>query len=98
MHSSMLAGVGQTLQTLTGSRALNTTYTNSTGRPIYVIVYATSTNTAMALGAMLNSIQVAQVGVAILGAAITQSLIVPNGVTYSIAATNMTLNAWHEIR
>lgn len=30
-------GVGQTLQIVTGSRATNTTYTNSTGRTIYVM-------------------------------------------------------------
>lgn len=36
-------GYGQTYQNVSGSRALGTTYTNSTGRPIWVVVAWTAT-------------------------------------------------------
>lgn len=50
--NSTVLGMGQTLQNLLGSRAVNTTYTNSTGRTIFVIAsinVATGSNVLLQL-------------------------------------------------
>jgi hypothetical protein len=91
-------GVGQTLTNVVGSRALNTTYTNSTGRPIFV-----SVTTAMANGSPL---QVTVAGFTFNatsgftnGAQSQISFIVPNGVTYSASSANVSsLSFWVELR
>ena len=75
-------GVGQTWQDLSGSRVGNTTYTNSTGKPIFVAV-ALQASTAGA------TIQITVGGITFYGNAGGQignasfaSFIVPDGVTY----------------
>jgi hypothetical protein len=90
-------GEGQTWQNLTSSRAVNTTYTNSTGRPIMV-------NILCAVGANGSSqLQVSSIGVARL---VNQfgdrtlsswvSAIVPAGESYSLTAG--TITTWAELR
>lgn len=91
-------GVGQTWQILTGSRALNTTYTNSTGMPIQVaigvfqpsgsgFVFQINGNTILTDTAIAN------------GRALYQ-LIIPNGDTYrvTITAGSPSLTIWSELR
>lgn len=89
-------GVEQDYQNVTGSRAFGTTYTNSSGRPIEVSV---STNS---VGTGTGTLTVTVGGVAI--QAHTSSyrsnanFTVPNGDTYSVAATTFTLASWSELR
>lgn len=89
-------GVGQTWQSLTGSRAFGTTYTNSTGKPIMVAV---STNSS----ANTNSISATVAGVSIIndatsaGASGVASFVVPDGATYSVSSAK-SLNLWAELR
>jgi hypothetical protein len=92
-------GVGQTLQSLTGSRSMGTVFTNTTGRPILVHVRITST-----IGSSMNC----SVG----GATITgqfqastaqgmvNSVIVPTGATYAfnVSAGTPTILEWVELR
>jgi hypothetical protein len=96
-------GIGQTWQDVTGSRALGTTYTNSTGKPIMVVV--TNYNG----GANGVFLQITVAGVQILtnggwpGGAnamyATGSVIVPNGSTYSASNSGGGgLNRWVELR
>ena len=93
-------GYGQKWAVLTGSRALGTTYTNTTGKPIAVSVSARSTASAFltitvdGVAAALSS-QQTTVNV---GAAATT--IVPAGSTYSAALDTgtPTLNVWLELR
>ena len=92
-------GVGQTFQDLTSSRAIDgTTYTNSTGRTIFIEVYFD-----------VGAGQVAQFkkGGALIqnfgnNAAVTTSLsfssIVLPGQTYSVTATATPGYSWHETR
>lgn len=89
------AGVGQTWQNLTASRATNTPYTNSTGKPIQVCVYS-GDNTG------LYYFKVDGVNVAIISAGSGTyaygncSVIVPNGSTYQTSGGSITL--WSELR
>lgn len=89
-------GVGQTWQDVSASRALGTTYTNSTGRPIMVAgsTYGASSQTQI------------QVDGAPLGTTSSSGLngficaVVPSGSTYKIlvASGSATLGAWTELR
>ncbi len=98
-------GYAQTWQNVIGSRAVGTNYTNTTGRPIEVLVMA---NTTAAAGAVLTTV----VGGVTLGAfaglysasggasAIAQ-FVVPSGAVYSVAMSgggSPALASWVELR
>ena len=95
-------GNGQTWQMLTGSRALGTNYTNSTGRTIAVVVCVNSTGA----GNLINSATVggviasfSQTPVSSVGFVVSSTFIVPAGAVYSIAASGATaLYSWAELR
>jgi hypothetical protein len=91
-------GVVQTWQDVTGSRAAATTYTNSTGRPIQVAIYAG----AASGGTITLTIAGLQVGQHTNGTAVNNTGqvvgIVPIGATYSITLSSWTLTAWRELR
>jgi hypothetical protein len=102
------AGLGmnsQTWQNVTSSRALGSTYTNSTGYPIMVSVSASGN------GGFINAILTALVNGVIIqtngsnsgtsgGTAYPSvSFIVPNGATYgSNSGGGATLSTWFELR
>jgi alkyl sulfatase BDS1-like metallo-beta-lactamase superfamily hydrolase len=93
-------GVNQTWQSVVGSRALGTTYTNSTGKPIMVNVAATIINTTT-ITAVVDGVTVAQENGtgASSNAPATVSFIVPNGSTYSVSNSgSTTLTLWAELR
>jgi len=90
----------QTWQDMASSRALGTTYTNGTGRPIAINVRATSTAVA-ALAITLSS------GLVIRGngqnsAGINMNIYadIPNGETYNVTVSSGTgtLSQWYELR
>ena len=97
--TSQLIGLSQTTQNLLASRALNVTYTNSTGKPI--VVYVSVAN-SVSSPVMLNQID----GVTIYGAAsptantwYSMTLIVPIGSTYLVNMNGTpTLQYWVETR
>jgi hypothetical protein len=86
-------GVGQTWQNVTGSRAAATTYTNSTGRPIYVTYgWAGGFYTTFLIDgvATANSSASSNIG---------GYYVVPAGSTYRINASGGgSLAAWSELR
>jgi hypothetical protein len=97
-------GVGQTWQDVTASRALGTTYTNSTGRPIMFSVSATGN------GGFIQAVLIGQIsGVTVItngansgtaGGATYASftLIVPSGSSYNATNGNgCTLQTWFEL-
>jgi hypothetical protein len=95
-------GVGQTWTSVTGSRAFGTTYTNSTGRPIMVMLDA-SNHTHASWGIATPTVG----GVTLPGARSINNqstailcFIVPSGATYVVAnsGTAMVINAWAELR
>jgi hypothetical protein len=93
-------GIGQTWQSVTGSRALGTTYTNSTGKPIFVyIVVQLSSNgdTNLTLNGVVLDGPASSAG----GAVFTPcSFIVPDGNTYnlSVFGGSVSVTAWSELR
>ena len=93
-------GVGQTWQDVTASRALATTYTNSTGKPILVIVSVQHSTNTGACNVTVGGIVVSlfQTNISYAGSMqFCQSFIVPNSTTYSVSA-NQTLLKWTELR
>jgi hypothetical protein len=91
-------GAGQTWQN--PSRAIGTTYTNSTGKPIMVAICVTCTSGATAQGLIINgaTIYAGAVNVATNGTGF--ALIVPNGATY-VTTTNagtLSIVGWAELR
>jgi hypothetical protein len=91
-------GVGQTTQDVSGSRAINTNYSNGTGRPIMVYVSTVngSPSSTTALQAVVDGITILYTGLqANRRAAVT--FIVPAGSTYSIV-TGDTIQTWCELR
>jgi hypothetical protein len=91
-------GVGQTWQNVTGSRALGTTYTNSTGRPISVNIVASRSNAAGTLGITVAGVSTGDLAIAQAVQGFV-SAVVPNGATYLISGSTLTtINAWVELR
>jgi hypothetical protein len=93
-------GIDQTWQSVIGSRAFGTTYTNSTGKPIMVNIAATVINTTT-ITANVSGVTVAvEAGTgATSNSPATVSFIVPNGATYSISNSgSSTISVWAELR
>ncbi len=92
---------GATLYNVTSSRALNTTYTNSTGSPmmVYVVVNENPGGGFINLIGEINGVAVYQVNLYGGSTTIngTISLFVPPGMTYYANANYATLQAWVEI-
>jgi hypothetical protein len=91
-------GYGQTWQNVTGSRVLGTTYYNTTGRPIQVIVGGTTSNGSLVLtvaGVALPYTWATTTSVPVMSA----SAVVPPGASYSCAANGtVTMDRWSELR
>lgn len=94
-------GVGQTWKNVLASRSSGVTYTNTTGRPIMVIVGAGDTsNQSPTLTVVVDGITIIS-GVydaATGGGNISVSFIVPAGSTYSATITVTTISHWVELR
>lgn len=99
-------GHGQTWQNLTASRAFGVTYTNSTNRPIFVVITGTTPSGANgAFTVTVNGVIVAENGIVGNGGSsgqhrIPTSVIVPPGGTYSAqqSVATSTLDRWVELR
>ena len=87
-------GVGQTVQTVT--RTLGTTYTNSTGKPIFVELRLYHTG-ATQFEVKINGIST-QLSSNNVGWWCSASWIVPNGSTYLVPSTTYTQLSFTEIR
>jgi hypothetical protein len=92
---SMLGTSGQTWTDVKASRVLGTTYTNSTGKPIQLMVQLIN-------GAGAYTLTVNSVVIMTYTTASTEyprfSYIIPTGATYSIASTVATVQSWTELR
>lgn len=101
--SGLGLGVGQTWQNVTGSRALGTTYTNSTGRPIMIMVFVTSAASYGFIQCSFNGAATTTVGgTGWIGSASNfqggVTLIIPAGQTYNVTVTSGSLSNWMELR
>lgn len=87
-------GVGQTWVDVTASRALDTTYTNTTGKPkVLSIVHTLPTNVSYSI--KINGYTVTTGGMVSSAGSLTGVAIVPNGATY--LASGGTLYRWMEL-
>ena len=88
-------GYSQTWQAVTGSRAVNTTYYNTTGKPISVNILITNTGTTG--GIAVNGVTCSYA----LNVASNNNLvtaIVPVGASYILTPAAMTFSTWSELR
>lgn len=91
-------GVGQTWQNVTGVRAANTTYVNSTGRSIVVHVVVNGSGYT-SLTVNINGLTFRLCGDAYINETFPAgSVIVPNGQTYNISVVNGSIVTWVELR
>lgn len=95
-------GVEQTLQNLTGSRSVGTTYTNSTGRPIYVYFAASSIGPLANVRILVNGTEAATSFTgndsSLVNSIIATGTCVPPGVSYRVLAYNVSGPNWTEYR
>lgn len=87
-------GVGQTWQNVTASRALGTTYTNDTGKPIVVQIGATGNGEVRY--AVVGGVSIAMLG-GYANCSMWGQVIVPAGASYMLP-TGITLVSWVELR
>lgn len=97
--SGLPLGEKQTWQDLTASRALSTSYTNTTGRPICVAVTSTLyTNGRATLNAIVSGLTVQTADSwSVSGGRANLSFIVPPGAVYSVSGAAL-LGIWSELR
>ena len=88
-------GAGQTWQDVKSSRAVNTVYTNNTGKPIMVCVTCGSSQRLDPI--LVNSVTVGDI-VSISTTTIPFSFIVPNGSTYKCGGSGDSFSFWVELR
>ena len=94
--SATAFGAGQSWQNVTSSRAINTVYTNSTGKPIIInIAWSYSSGGDNYAKFLVDGVSVAT-GVQIAGAGV--SVVVPNGSTYSFSSSGWAFSSWKEYR
>ncbi len=105
LQASMLGGTGQAWTPLSGSRVLGTNYTNSTGRPIvvYAAVVGTVANSTVSISITVNGVAGIGGWSTIAGSspgnyAVSAQAVIPPGGTYSVNATQGSLNGWAEFR
>jgi len=91
-------GIGQTFQDMTASRALGTTYTNTTARPILVAITVTyGSGTTMTM--MIGGVSIPADGSHAATERTTNTFIIPPGMTYSYSTSGGdTLYKWAELR
>jgi hypothetical protein len=90
-------GVGQTWQNVLPSRAAGTTYTNSTGKPIYVLITCTSGGTTI-IGTVDGLTFNTGIGAGSFYNCSTLYLVVPNGSTYRTNSFGAGSQSWLELR
>lgn len=95
-------GYGQTYQDVTGSRVLGTTYTNTTGKPIFVFVSLLASASGGYANVAVNGVVVSSTSGASGSSNFSSpgTILVPPSSTYSVTSIfgPVTLNKWMELR
>ena len=87
---------GASFRNVTSSRSIGTAYTNTSGRPMAVMVGVTTTG-SVTLYCYVNSNLIIGPYVGAPGFWAGMTILVPPGGTYSLDSGNITLNNWYEI-
>ena len=90
-----IGGSAQAWYDESGSRAINTVYTNTTGRPIMVCVMFDA-GSSWDVGCAVNGVNIGGTGGN--GTPGGTSFIVPAGGTYEVTGSGETISAWGELR
>ena len=95
-----LGNASQTYTDVTGSRTNGTSYTNSTGSPIFVMIYGDdNSGQALSLVVTVNSVTLPTQSGSPAGSTTAFTFIVPIGKTYSVSwNASASLSAWWELR
>jgi hypothetical protein len=89
-------GIGQTWQDLTASRVLGTTYVNTSGRPIMIMVSVTYVSVGSTATLTVGGVTIAS---SFNGFNEVFSTIVPDATSYAVSSTGtVTLTRWVELR
>ena len=102
--SALSVGIGQTWQDVKASRALATTYTNSTGKPIFVSVTVAWGNATASITLTIDGIvaQYQESNPDSSAISMAVSAVIPDGSTYSVTQTSNvaagTIQYWAELR
>jgi len=95
-------GIGQTWQDVTGSRSAGTTYTNSTGKPIFISVYGSGAPNNGAMSMTIDGVLIGRQGFQSISSGTsnaTMTAIVPNGSTYRVDnVSGWGVAIWAELR
>jgi hypothetical protein len=92
--TSTVIGVGQTWQNVSASRSSGTTYTNTTGKPIFISVRMDRDDGQLDL--TVDGLLIGRTGTTPGPVYYTLTAIVPAGSTYSATATSGL--SWYELR
>lgn len=101
LQNAAVGTLGQTWQNVTGSRAANTTYTNTTGRSIEVVISRGNTtgSGANSHDFLVDSVSITSASSSSAALFGSFSVIVPNGSTYRLNLTGIaSLISWSEMR
>ena len=98
----MMLGVNQAYQDVLSSRVANTVYTNSTGKPIFIVVSGTqdTRDVPILLKATIDNKDISMHSYGSTAIA-TLTLPIPNGSTYKVSASNGSnprITTWLELR
>ena len=98
LNSSVVPiGVNQTWTNVTASRALSTTYTNTTGKPIQLYIVCTGGNSNGA-AVKIGGVSPAELYTNVAGGRVAFFVIIPNEVSYSLGDASSTIQSWWELR
>ena len=91
-------GYGQVWTDVTASRAVTTTYYNTTGKPIFVSISVVMANGSPA-SITVGSISIITTSAFTANARAQASFIVPAGISYSLSSANVSsIGTWNELR
>lgn len=99
-RTTAIFGIGQTWQNVTASRSAGVTYTNTTGKPIQIIITSNATETVEFTLFVDGNISQIVRGRTISGAVIrgSASQVILHGQTYSVSFNTGSIGLWAEIR
>lgn len=99
VNQGQVIGIGQLFTSVFGSRALGSTYTNSTGKPIVIYVFGTTTaSTSAFLSIIINGVNTVLTQQPSNASGVGVSAVIPTGATYQVGSSSVTLNNWYELR
>jgi hypothetical protein len=90
-------GYGQTWQNVTGSRALGTTYYNTTGKPIVAQILFVPTVAGNGGVMTIGGVSLSQTTQVPLSAGTAGTFVIPAGASY-VASGSVALSNWVELR